>query len=367
MLQTSERPLFIGTYTNTGESEGIYTYRFDSGECTLHREGVAGEISNPSFLAIHPVHNVLYAVSETGGTENGERQGVVISYKFDPSNLAVLEKINTSSTNGPGPCHLIVDATGSCLIVANYSGGSVALLPILPDGELGEIAYFLQHKGFSGHVKDRQMEPHAHSVTIDPSNRFVYVADLGLDQIRVYNLDIDNMRLAPNEHRFIETAPGAGPRHLDFHPNGRYVYAINELNSTIAAYEFSSETGKLTEIQTVSTLPPLWGGLNHTADIHVHPNGAYLYGSNRGHNSIAIFEIDETTGKITGVGHEPTLGETPRNFAIDPTGKFLLAANQDSNSIATFAIEESTGLLRQAGPIANVPRPVCLRFYNRGD
>ena len=352
--------VYIGTYTR-GRREGIYVYRMDGSSGALERAADAVVIDDPSFVTIDPQRRYLYAVSESSEVADTP-SGVVSAFSID-SKTGGLTSLGRQSTGGEGPCHLTVDATGKSLLVANYGSGSVCVLPIRDDGRLGQATDFVQHQGSSADPR-RQTGPHAHSVTVDAANRFVFAADLGLDQVLVYRLDADRGKLTPNDDPQVQLKPGAGPRHFDFHPNGVFAYVINELDSTITAFDYDAAAGTLSEIETVSTLPDGFAGVSHCADVHVSPSGRFLYGSNRGHDSIVIFEIDRDTGRLDYVGHEPTQGRTPRNFAIDPTGTFLLAANQDSDTVVTFRIDERTGLLDPAGHVAEVPMPVCLKLVS---
>lgn len=352
-----ETLVYVGTYTR-GKSEGIYVYRMDASSGALQFASKTAGVSNPSFLAIHPQRCYLYAVSEVSESA-GKPSGAVAAFKIDPE-TGELTRLNQQPSHGAGPCHLSVDKTGQFVLVANYAGGSVAVLPIQDDGQLGEATDFIQHQGSSVDPR-RQGGPHAHSVTLDPANRYAFVADLGLDKIMIYQLDLSQGKLKPNDEPWAQIKAGAGPRHFDFHPNGRYAYLINELDSTLTAFTYDETRGRLREIQTVPALPEDFEDTSYCADIHVSPSGKFVYGSNRGHNSIVIFEIDDGTGKLTYVDHEPTRGETPRNFAIDPTGTFLLAANQNSDTIVTFRINQQTGKLMPTEHVAEVPTPVCLR------
>ncbi len=352
--------VFVGTYTE-GASKGIYAYELNSRDGSLHLVGLAAETPSPSFLAIHPNKHLLYAVNEVENFQ-GKKAGAVTGFSIDRE-TAKLEKINDASSGGPGPCHLSVDKSGKYVLVANYSGGSVEVLPINEKGQLGEPTAFIQHTG-SGVNKERQGAPHAHSINLDSHNRFALAADLGLDKIFVYRFDAQTGSLTPNTFPFVQIAPGSGPRHFAFHPNGKNAYVIDEMLSTATAFTWDGANGVLQEIQTVSTLPngPVAG--NSTAEIQVHPSGKFLYGSNRGHNSIAVFSIDKT-GRLTPVENESTRGKTPRNFGIDPSGRFLIAANQDSDSLAVFKIDQKTGALDPVGETVAAPKPVCVKFLPR--
>ena len=350
--------IYVGTYT-TGESEGIYIYRMNqiTGALELIDTADAGE--NPSFLAIHPQQRYLYAVNEVSEFD-GKTSGSVTSFAIDPTNGG-LTFLNRKSSVGDGPCHLVVDSTGRFVLVANYGGGNVCMLPILDDGRLGDASDFVQHEG-SSTDSGRQSAPHAHSIVTDPANRYAFAPDLGLDKIMSYRIDLAAGKLIPNDPPYAAVKAGAGPRHFDFHPNCRFAYVISELDSTITGFTYDEANGALSEIQTISTLPEDFSGTSYTADVHVHPSGRFLYGSNRGHDSIAIFEIDESNGQLSTIGHEPTQGEAPRNFGLDSTGTFLFAANQATDTIVTFRIDQETGNLSPTGQVSEVPAPVCLQF-----
>ena len=358
MTQSQHTFLFVGTYTRT-TSEGIYVYRMDNSTGVLERVAVTGGIKNPTFLALSPDNSHLYAVAEIN-EHCGRPTGAVYSYSVSPDS-GDLAYVNQQSTGGPGPCHLTVDATGAHVIVANYQGGSICVLPIQTDGSLGEMSEFIQHEG-SSVIPHRQREPHAHSVNLDPNNRFIYAPDLGMDKVMIYQLDLDSGNLLANKPAFVQVAPGAGPRHFAFHPDETRAYVLNEIGNTITAFNWDPESGSLEEFQTVTTLPADFLETSHTADLHIHPNGRFLYGSNRGHDSIAIFEIDPDTGGLTPRGWASTQGRTPRNIAIDPSGQFMLAENQDSDSIFTFRINDETGMLITTGSVIKVPMPVCIKF-----
>ncbi len=350
--------VYIGTYTR-GRSEGIYLYYMDKSTGALEFASVAGEIENPAFLAIHPQQSHLYAVNEVGQFA-GKPSGGVSAFAIDQE-TGELTFLNQQSSQGPGPCHLSVDHTGQFVLVANYSGGSVAVLPIDSEGKLGEATDFVQHEGSSVNPR-RQEKPHAHSIMVDESNRYAFVPDLGMDKIMIYRLNLADGKLEPNDEPWAKIKAGAGPRHLDFHPNGRYAYVINELDNTLIAFAYDATRGSLREIQTISTLPEDFSGTSYCADVHVSPSGKFVYGSNRGHDSIAIFGIDEDTGRLTCIGYEPTQGKMPRNFGIDPTGAFLLAANQDSDNVVVFRIDRQTGKLKSTGFVVEVPKPVCVKM-----
>ncbi len=350
--------LFVGTYTEK-ESKGIYAYRFDAASSELTPLGVAAETTNPSFLAIDPSRRFLYAVNEVRNYK-GASSGAVSAFAID-SLTSKLSLLNQVPSRGADPCYIAFDKTGKYALVANYTGGSVAVFPVQPDGHLGEPSAFVQHRGSSVN-KERQEGPHAHWIETTPDNRFAIAVDLGLDELLVYRFDASKGSLTPNDPLFASLDPGAGPRHLAFHPNGKFAYVVNELQSTITAFTYDAGRGVLRKLITVSTLPKGFSGSNDTAEIKVHPNGKFLFASNRGHDSIAVFSIDSHTGALTLEDHFPTQGKTPRNFEIDPAGKFILVANQDTNSIVAFRIDPNNGRLTPTGQTLHVPAPVCLKF-----
>jgi 6-phosphogluconolactonase len=350
--------VYIGTYTNTGKSKGIYAYSFDPGSGKLTEIGLAGEATNPSFLAIHPNRKFLYAVSEVSG--GGPSSGAIRSFSIDPK-TAKLTPMNQVPSHGNGPCYVSVDKTGKTALVANYGSGSAALMPIKADGSLGEVTSFDQREGKGADPK-RQSSPHAHSIFASPDNRFALSADLGLDRVYIYKLDPVADKLTANDPPFATTKPGGGPRHFDFHPNGKFVYVIQEMGSAITAFSWDKTRGAMAELQTVSTLPADFKGESTCADIHVHRSGKFLYGSNRGHDSIAVFAVDPKEGTLKLVDHTSTQGKVPRNFGIDPTGNFLIAANQNTNNIVVFRIDQKTGKLTPTGQNLEVGAPVCVRF-----
>jgi 6-phosphogluconolactonase len=350
--------VYIGTYTG-GKSKGIYRCEFDAATGQLSEPILAAEITNPSFLAIHPCNRYLYAVGEVPKFE-GKPGGAVTAFSIDPAS-GELKRLNQKSSGGAGPCHVIVDRQGKNVLVANYGGGSASVLRIEEDGRLGARTGFVQHSG-KGSDPARQEGPHAHSINLDAANRFAFVADLGLDQVFIYRFDPDKGTLEKTHPPSVKVEPKSGPRHFAFHPNGRYAYVINELANTITAMSYDAETGALTPIQTISTLPTGYKERTWTAEVQVHPSGRFLYGSNRGHNSIAVFVIDEKTGKLTAAGHQAEGIKTPRNFSIDPTGKFALVANQDGDSILVFHIDDQTGALQATGVKGEVGKPVCVKF-----
>lgn len=348
--------VYVGTYTRK-QARGIYIYRMDLSLGELALDGVVEGMVEPSFLVTGPQRRYLYAVNEIPASGGG---GSVSAFAID-ADMGGLTYLNQQPSHGGLPCHLSVDATGQFVLVTNYGTGSVAVYPILDGGGLGEASDVVQHEGSSIDPR-KQAGPHAHSITIDPTNRYAFVADLGLDRVMSYELDLDRGKLVPNAVPWNQVKAGSGPRHFTFHPNGRLAYLINELNATMIAFAYDATRGTLTELQTVPTLPEGYTGKNWCADVHVAPSGRFLYGSNRVHDSIVIFEIDQDTGRLTFVGHESTQGKTPRNFAIDPTGRFLLAANQDTDTIVVFRIDQDTGKLQATGHVVEVPAPVCVEM-----
>jgi len=356
--------VYVGTYTGKG-SEGVYVYRLDSSTGALTYVSKTAGLENPSFLAIDPRGRCVYAVRESGGSA-GRKGGAVIALSRNPA-TGELTILNEQPSGGQGPCYITVDRDGRFLLVANYGSGHVAILPVADDGRLQPAGSVVQHEGSSVNPT-RQKEPHAHCIVLDAGNRFALAADLGIDKIMVYRFNSEPGKLLPNDPPFAQSKPGSGPRHIAFHPNGKYVYVIEELSSTVTVFAYDADSGTLKPFQAgdakccVSTLPEGFQGTNTCADIHVHPSGRFLYGSNRGHNSIAIFAIDDKTGGLRLLGHEPTQGKTPRNFAIDPSGTFLLVANQDSDTIVSFRINQEVGTLTATGQVCRVSMPVCLKM-----
>jgi len=355
----SEYFAFIGTYTSKTDSKGIYSLHFDSDTGRLTSVVLAATTQDPSFLTVARNEKYLYAVNELSDFE-GKKSGAVTSYSMDPKS-GKLTQLNQVPSGGADPCYVSFDQTGKYLLVANYTGGSVATFPIAPDGRIGSASALVQHTG-SGPNKERQEGPHAHYIGSSADNRFVFVVDLGLDEVVVYHLDPAKGSLTPNHPPFAKLAPGAGPRHLAFHPNGKFGYVLSEVNSTVTAFAYDSKSGSFSTVQTLSTIPKNFTAHNDTAEIAVHPSGKFLYASNRGEDSIAEFNIDPAKGTLTFGGDFSTQGKTPRNFALDPTGKFLLAANQESNNIVVFRIDQSTGALTATGQVAQVPAPVDIVF-----
>lgn len=354
-----DRMLYIGTYTDGNQSKGIYLMRLSPATGAMSIAGVAAETANPSFVALSPDGGTAFAVNEIGEVD-GRPGGTVTAFGRERATHG-LAQLGVASTMGTAPCYVSTDQSGRFLFVANYSSGNVAMYPILPGGALGAMAAFIQHHGH-GPDTERQEGPHAHCVIPDPSNRFVLVADLGIDRIMVYRFDAQAGQLNTSTAAQGFLAPGSGPRHLAFHPSGRVLYVTNELSSTVTAFRYDPETGSLTELQTVPAVSEPTAVRNAPADIHLHPSGRFLYMSNRGHNSIAVFAIDPATAKLSPVQLAPTGGDWPRNFAIDPSGELLIVANQRSDSLRSFRIDPATGQLTSTGMRVSLPAPVCVRF-----
>jgi 6-phosphogluconolactonase len=350
--------IYFGTY-GQGAHDGVFVAEMDLATGTVSEPRLAGRAVNASFVAIHPDHRHLYAVAEVSSL-GGRRTGGVVAFSIAPETGA-LHQINEQASGGAGPCHLVVDKAGKDVLVANYDGGTVAVLPIDERGGLKRASSIQVHRG-RGVNRARQETAHAHSINLDAANRFAFVADLGVDKIFVYRFDATAGKLAPNQPPTVKVADGAGPRHLAFDPTGRFAYVVDELDSTITTFWYDAENGTLSRVQVVSTLPKDFHGENTASEVAVHPSGKFVYGANRGHDSLAIFAVDPVSGKLTPVGHESTQGKTPRNFAIDPTGAFLLAANQDSDSVVIFRIDAATGRLRPTGQRLRIHQPVCVRY-----
>lgn len=343
--------VYVGTYTQR-TSKGLYAFRFDPATGKLAPLGLVAELENPSFLAVHPDQRFVYAVSET--------QGSVAAFAVDPAS-GKLTALNSVSAKGRGPCHINLDKTGGTAAVANYGNGSVATFPVGADGRLGEASSYHQHEGSSVNPQ-RQQGPHAHSVDFSPDNRFLMSCDLGLDKVLVYRFDPKSSSIAANEAAFVSVKPGSGPRHFAFHPGAQFAYVINEIASTTTAFNYDAQDGAFTEMQTVSTLPDGVTDRNITAELEMHPSGRFLYGSNRGHDSVAVFAVDAQTGRLTLIQTASTQGGSPRNFAIDPTGGFLLVANQGTDTIVVFSIDARSGTLTPTGDTLRLDAPVCIRF-----
>ncbi|MHB0859321.1 MAG: lactonase family protein [Anaerolineae bacterium] len=355
-----EALLFVGTYTR-GRSEGIYVYRLQPDSGALSYVAKATGIENPSYLAVNPRNRCLYAVSEVDAFQ-GRPGGGVYAYAID-ARTGGLSFLNAQPSQGTQPCYITVDFAGRHALVANYGSGSVAVLPIEDDGRLSPASETIQHQG-SGPNPERQEGPHAHCILPDLASARVLVADLGLDRVMVYRYDAQHGRLDPGEQPWIAAYEGAGPRHLTFDATGRYLFAINELNSTLTAYTYHDVEGVFTEFQTIATLPEGYDGTNYPADVHVLSTGRFVYGSNRGHDSIVGFSFDEDLLRLDHVDWTPTGGQNPRGFVIDPTGAWLLVANQDSDNVVVFRIDPATGRLEPTGTMLDIPSPVCLKWLS---
>ena len=366
---SKHRLVFVGTYTEPirfgtgkilqGKGKGIYVYRLDasSGGMELCSVAETGR-PNPSYLALDPSRRFLYAVNELKEFE-GAPGGAVSAFSVDPDS-GKLSFLNRKPTHGTDPCHLTIHQTGRYVLIANFMSGSVCVLPIRENGSLGDATDFIQHQGSSVDPA-RQSGPHAHAVTLDNTGRYAFVPDLGIDKLMIYKFDIDRGKLEPNDEPWVEVAAGAGPRQLVMHPQGQYAYLINELDSTMTAFRHD-DGGSLREIQTLSTLPEGFVGASTCAEVQISPSGEFLYGSNRGHDSIVTYAIDQQDGTLTCIGHESTRGKTPRNFVVGPAGEFLLAANQDTDSVVTFRLDPASGVPIPPGHSTDVPTPVCVKF-----
>jgi 6-phosphogluconolactonase len=350
--------VFIGTYTDTG-SQGIYTLRLNLETGELRDSGQIAAAVNPAFLTLSRDGNFLYSVSETASTGTA-KSGAVSAFAVD-AGTGALRFLNRQLSNGTSPCHLCLGLDGKALFTANYSSGTVTMLPVLADGHLGEPCGSIQHRG-RGPNASRQEGPHAHSITPDPVTGYLYACDLGLDRVLVYRAEAG--KFLPAEPSALVVHPGAGPRHLAFHPGGRWLYVVNEIDSTVSVFARPDPKSGFgtTEIQSLSTLPAGTAMTSWCADIHVHPNGRFVYASNRGHDSLAVFAVNPANGTLAAVGFDPVLGKTPRNFALDPAGRWLLAASQDSDVIKVFALDGNSGRLTYTGHAATVPKPVCVRL-----
>jgi 6-phosphogluconolactonase len=350
--------VYIGTYTHTA-SKGIYAYRFSPSTGDVVPLGLVAETAHPSYLIVHPNHRFLYAVNEhESATEPGN---TITAFAMDMK-TGKLVFLNRVSSKGVGPCHIAIDKTGEILVAANFGSGSVATFPIHRDGRLGDALGFVQHHGSSVNPAT-QAGPHAHCVVFSPDNRFVIVADRGLDRVFVYRLNHSTGLLEPNAPPFIALHPGWGPRHLAFHPNGRYLYLISEMGSMLTTLDYDAASGTLKELQSISALPEGFSGHSVSAEVQVDRAGRFVYGSNRGDDSIGVFAVDAATGTLTPVQHVSTQGKTPRNFSLDPTGAYLFAANQESASVAIFRVDPATGKLRPTGQtLTDATEPSCVLF-----
>jgi 6-phosphogluconolactonase len=360
----AERPgtylFYVGTDTEGGsKSKGIYAFRFDATTSEITPLGLAAETTNPSFVALHPNGRFLYAVNEVGNYK-GPNSGGVSAFSIDRA-TGKLTFLNELPSRGADPCYITVDQTGKYVLVANYTGGSVAVFPVLADGKLGEASAFVQHTGHGANPA-RQEGPHTHSIDLSADNRFAMVDDLGLDELDVYKFDASKGLLTPNSPPFAKLDAGSGPRHFVQRPDGKFAYVVAEMGHTVTVFSNDSANGKLRPLQTISTLPKDFTGRNDDAEIRIHPSGKFLYASNRGEDSIVIYAIDKSKGTLTQVGSTPTGGKEPTNFEIDPTGTLLFAANKKSDNIVVFRIDQKTGLLTPTGKVLEVGTPVCVKF-----
>lgn len=345
--------VYLGTYSGK-LSKGIYQCTLDMKDGKLSGTELAAEVKDPSFLAIHPNQKYLYCCGEGG-------DGTISAFSID-AKTGKLQLLNSQPSQGKAPCHLVVDSTGKNVLCANYTGGSCLAIPLEADGGLSKNHSFHQHKG-SSVDKGRQQGPHAHSINLDKANKFALCADLGLDKVLVYKFDAAKGMLTPHDAPAFDTPPGSGPRHFAWHPSGRYAYVNGEMSMTVIACEYDDEKGTLKQLQVLSTLPKDANRKGaSTAEVVVHPSGKFVYVSNRGHNSIAIFSVDQKNGMLKAVGHESRNIATPRNFAIEPTGQYMLVANQSGNSVISFGINQTTGELIPTGGSTSVGSPVCVRF-----
>ena len=346
---------FVGTYTAKTESKGIYTFRYDAGTGKATGLRLTIETPDPSFLAIHPSGKYLYAVNESG------KNSLVTAFALD-AKTGNLTQLNQTSSLGEDPCYIAFDQTGKYILIANYTSGNLVVFPILPDGRIGEKTALFQDTGALGPNKERQEGPHAHWIETGADNHFVLAADLGLDEILIFQFDAAKGTLAPHMPPSATLKAGSGPRHAAFSPNGKFLFVVSELASTATSFSFDSKKGALKQINSVSTLPPDFSGRNDVAEVAVHPNGRFLYVSNRGVDSIALFEIDPKKGTLTQMGGVPTGGKEPRHFALDPAGNFMFVENQLSDTIVVFHVDANTGQLTPTGDTLPVPSPVCLKF-----
>ena len=353
--------VYIGTDNHPpSKSKGIYLYRLDAASGRITDQGVAAEIGDPGWQKISADGKFLYTVA----TAQNHRQSIVAAYSID-SRTGALKWLNQEATNGEDSTHLDVDPSGSCAMVANYNSGDISVMPINPDGTVTAPTAVIRHTG-SSIDPQRQTHPYVHSCNIDPSGKFMLACDLGVDKIFIYRFDPASRSLSAADPATVAVAPGAGPRHLSFHPNGKFAYLVTEMGGTVIAYSWDSEMGQLHPLQTVSTLPPTFRAFNKSAEVRIHPNGKFLYASNRGPDDLAIFAVDPASGTLKLAGFQPTGGKGPRDFAIDPTGNFLFAANQDSDSVTVFRIDPATGLLAPMNVTMNVPTPICVTFLAIG-
>lgn len=354
--QAEEPLVFISSFA-AGDKGAIHAYQLEPETGALKLIHRTTDVENPFFIAVSRDQKFLYSIhAKTFGGKDPEQ---VAAYALE-GRTGRMKLLNRQSTRGTASCYLDIDATGKSVLVANYTTGNVASLPVKEDGSLGEAASFFQHSGSSVDPA-RQKEPHAHCFVISPDNKHAFAADLGLDQVLSYRLDAATAKLSPNQPPFAKSPPGAGPRHLTFHPNGKHVYVINELKNSVTLFDYGAESGTLTERQTISTLPEEFKGTSHCADLKITPNGRFLYGTNRGHDSIAAYAIGND-GRLTLIGIEPSLGKGPQNLLIAANGTLLLCANMPGNNVAVFRIDAQSGKLKSVGEPVSIPSPSCIRL-----
>lgn len=343
-----KHPVYLGT-----SADGIYLANFDSSTGSITQPTLAVKYEKPGFLALHPKKPILYSIG-------GANKVAAFSIADDHS----LKFINEADTGGNGPCHLVVDLTGNTVAVANYSGGSAVTLRLDADGKIGNLVSNIKNKG-SGPHPERQKGPYAHGVYFNQVNNLLFVPDLGTDETLIYKFNPETSEIIPNDPASIKAPPGSGPRHMDFSPDEKHAYIMNELSNTVTVADFNPKSGSLTEIQIIPTLPAEFKNFNKTSEIEVHPNGKFVYGSNRGHDSIVVYQRDPNTGKLTFLQHAPCGGKTPRHFAIDPSGKWLLCGHQDSNTLSVLSLNPETGLLGEPQSTIQTPSPICILFPKR--
>ncbi|MEX0684601.1 MAG: lactonase family protein [Balneolales bacterium] len=354
----SKEIIYAGTFSGN-ESQGLYVYEFNRDELDFELIQTLSEKVSPSFQAIHPEEPFLYSISSSPISDDNDHH-TVSAYRIDQQ-TGKLSLINEQSVMGQGPAHVSVDKLGEFVYVSNYGSGNLSVFSIRQDGSLSEAVEAIQHEGSSVHP--RQNKPHVHAIDPSPDGKFIYVSDLGLDQIKIYEINRQTGELSPAEQPWFENTPGAGPRHFTFHPTMNVAYSVEELSSTVAVLKVNPDTGALEQIQRINMLPDDFQSESTAADIHTSPDGKFLYASNRGHDSLVIYSIDSSTGELTHVGHESTLGGHPRNFWVDPEGEFVFVANRDDDNIVVFRRDQSTGLLEFTNTEVNVPRVVCVSRY----
>lgn len=354
-LAAQESTVWLGTTRSEGsESKGIYRATFDSDTGVLSSTELAAEVTSPGFVVLHPNGKLLYAVCQLPDGQGGG----VAAYKISKDKKLTL--LNAQPIGDGGAAHLAVDATGSCLFTAQYGGGSVAVFPLDGEGRISERTCLVKHEG-SGPDQERQQGPHPHYVGIDPGNRFLLVPDLGIDKVMIYEMDLSGGQI--KQHGFGKCVPGGGPRHLKFHPNGKFVFVLNELKMSVTVFKYDADQGTLSLIQTTSTLPKHMQEIpNKSSEIRIHPSGKFVYAANRGHDSIAAFRVDPSSGKLTFIEREAIRGSWPRNFSLDPSGKWLVAAGRNSNTLSVFELDQETGQLLFTGRVVNSPSTICVTF-----